>query len=216
MAKKGAREPPSHEMDRVDLGFGGLSASIGDHIGHLYQTREEWRTLLVGFLAAGLQTPDNKCVYFTNGGETRREIEDGLAATGVDVASMVASGQLVLGEASPTPEEMRDRLNRALAEVPERFRLVRWGGDMTWSLGKVATSEVLMEWETMCNVIEAPQAVFLCQYDLHRFVGSVIIDALRSHPLSIIGSTIHQNQYYQDPETFLTEIRSRPSTPLAH
>ncbi len=66
MAKKDAREPPSHEMDRVDLGFGDLSASIGDHIGHLYQTREEWRTLLVGFLAAGLQTPDNKCVYFTN------------------------------------------------------------------------------------------------------------------------------------------------------
>ncbi len=216
MAKNGVREPPAHGMDRVDLGFGGLSVSIGDHIGHLYETREEWKTLLVGFLAAGLQTPDNKCVYFTNGGEARGEIEDGLADAGVDVASMMASGQLVLGEASPTPEEMRGRLNRVLAEVPERFRLVRWGGDMTSTLGKVATSETLMEWETMCNVIESPQAVFLCQYDLHRFAGSVIIDALKSHPLSIVGSTIHQNQYYQDPETFLAEIRSRPSTPLTH
>ncbi len=216
MAKNDARKCPSRGTDRVDLGFGGLSASIGDHIGHLYQTREEWRTLLLGFLAAGLQTRDNKCVYFTNGGETRQEIEDGLADAGVDVATMKASGQLVLGEASPTPEEMKDRLNQALAEVPGRFRLVRWGGDMTWTLGKVATSETLMEWETMCNVIESPQAVFLCQYDLHRFVGSVIIDALRSHPLSIVGSTIHQNQYYQDPETFLAEIRSRPSTALTH
>ncbi len=216
MAMNDVRKPPSHGMDRVDLGFGDLSASIGDHIGHLYQTREEWRTLLVGFLAAGLQTSDNKCVYFTNGDDTRQKIEDGLAEAGVDVASMMASGQLVLGEASPTPEEMKDRLNQALAEVPGRFRLVRWGGDMTWTLGKVATSEALMEWETMCNVIESPQAVFLCQYDLHRFVGSVIIDALKSHPLSIVGSTIHQNQYYQDPETFLAEIRSRPSTPLTH
>ena len=209
-------EPSSRGTDRVDLGFGGLSVSIGDHIGHLYQTREEWKTLLVGFLAAGLKTRDNKCVYFTNGGDTRGEVEDGLADSGVDVAATMASGQLVLGEASPSPEEMRDRLTRVLAEVPERFRLVRWGGDMTWTLGKVATTETLMEWETMCNVIESPQAVFLCQYDLHRFVGSVIIDALKSHPLSIVGSTIHENQYYQDPETFLAEIRSRPSTPLTH
>lgn len=213
MAKNVVREPPAHRMDRVDLGFGGLSASIGDHIGHFYETREEWRALLIGFLTAGLQTPDNKCVYFTNGAETRGEIEDGLADSGVDVASVMASGQLVLGEASTTSEEMRDRLNQALAEVPDRFRLVRWGGDMTWTLGKVATSETLMEWETMCNVIKSPQAVFLCQYDLHRFVGSVIIDALKSHPLSIVGSTIHQNQYYQDPETFLAEIRSRTPTP---
>ena len=144
MAMNDVRKPPSHGMDRVDLGFGGLSASIGDHIGHLYQTQEEWRTLLVGFLAAGLQTSDNKCVYFTNGDDTRQKIEDGLAEAGVDVASMMASGQLVLGEASPTPQEMKDRLNQVLAEVPGRFRLVRWGGDMTWTLGKVATSEALI------------------------------------------------------------------------
>ena len=85
---------------------------------------------------------------------------------------------------------------------------------MTWSFRQMADSETLKEWETMCNVVHSPQAVFLCQYDLRRFVGSVIIDALKSHPLSIIGNAVLQNPYYLDPEDFLREIRNRPSTEL--
>ncbi len=48
---------------KVPLGFGNLNATIGDHIGHFYETREEWKKSIVSFLVTGLEAGD-KCVYF--------------------------------------------------------------------------------------------------------------------------------------------------------
>ena len=69
-----------------------------------------------------------------------------------------------------------------------------------------------MEWETHCNVIESPRAVFLCQYDLTPFRGDVVMDALKTHPLCVVSNVIHQNPYYEKPEVFLDELRHRDST----
>ena len=198
---------------RVDLGFAGLTAAVGDHIGHYYQSESEAQALVVGFLAAGLQTGEDKCVYLCDE-ETQERIVGALTEQGFDVAGALANGQLTMDTGRPSPEDLKQRLHDVLAEVPQRYRLVRWVGDMTWSFGQMVDSETLMEWETMCNVVHSPQAVFLCQYDLHRFIGSVIIDALKSHPLSIVGKAVLQNPYFLDPQDFLSEIRNRPSTKL--
>ena len=45
------------------MGFGNLNATIPDHIGHFYETREEWKKSIVAFLVTGLEAGDN-CVYF--------------------------------------------------------------------------------------------------------------------------------------------------------
>ncbi len=111
-------------------------------------------------------------------------------------------------------EEMRHLLARSIEEVPKSFSFLRWVGDMTWSCKKMATSETLMQWESACNIVPDAPAVFLCQYELSQFSGDVVIDALKTHPLTIIGSIIHQNPYYEDPEVFLDQIRNRAATPL--
>ena len=69
-----------------------------------------------------------------------------------------------------------------------------------------------MEWESACNVVEDAPVVFLCQYELSQFQGNVVVDALKTHPLCIMGSTIHRNPYYEDPEAFLDHIRRRVAT----
>ncbi len=201
------------ETGPVPIGFGGLSASVGDHIGHFYQTGEERTDLVVSFLRAGLEAGE-KCMYFMNPGP-RQELEDGLAGAGIPVKAVMDSGQLIVDEGADNPEAMQDALGSALAEIPERFALLRWGGDMTWSLGKLPTTEMLMEWETHCNVIENPRAVFLCQYDLTAFRGNVVMDALKTHPLCVVSNAIHQNPYYEKPEVFLDELRRRAPTALA-
>ncbi len=199
----------------VSLGFGDLYAAAGDHIGHFYQTREEWKELLVPFIRTGLKAGE-KCVYVISPGSGRQELKEALAVTGVDVDSALTSGQLMLDEGKREPEEMQEALDRALAEIPVKFPLLRWGGDMTWSLEKVPTTEKLMEWETHCNVIENPRAVFLCQYDLTAFAGNVVMDALRTHPLCVVSNVIHQNPYFEEPEVFLERLRCQASaTPLA-
>lgn len=213
MANHGHNHPQSTAKE-IDLGFGGLSAATGDHIGHYYQSEEEAVPVVAGFLAEGLQGGKDKCVYICDD-EARQRIVEVLTQRDVDVKAVLASGQLILDPGRPSPDDMKSRLHDVLAEIPENYRLVRWVGDMTWSFEQMADSETLMEWETMCNVVDSPQAVFLCQYDLRRFIGSVIIDALKSHPLSIIGKTVHQNPYYLEPQDFLLEIRNRPATQLA-
>ena len=104
---------------------------------------------------------------------------------------------------------MQEALSRALSEIPSRYPFLRWGGDMTWSFKKIPDTDTLMEWESMCNVIEDPQAVFLCQYDLKRFMGNVVVDAMKTHPLCIVGKAIHKNPYYEEPAVFLEDLRSR-------
>ncbi len=110
---------------------------------------------------------------------------------------------------------MQDTLGQALGEIGTRFPLLRWGGDMTWCLKKLPTTEKLMEWESHCNTIEQPPAVFLCQYELTAFLGSVVMDALKTHPLCVVSNAIHRNPYYQEPEAFLEHLRRRKPTPLA-
>ncbi len=199
---------------RVSLGFGDLYGSPGDHIGHFYETKEECKEVLVSFLKAGLEEGE-KCVYFISPDPWRQQMEKALADGGVNVEAAFESGQLVLDPGKSDPEEMQDALRSALADVPGRFPLLRWGGDMTWSLGKIPTSEKLMEWETHCNMVEEPPAVFLCQYDLTAFSGNVVMDALKTHPLCVVSNVIHQNPYYENPEVFLDELRGREPTALA-
>ena len=45
---------------RISLGFGDLQASVGDHIGHFYQTFAECKEILIPFLCEGLKAGD-KC-----------------------------------------------------------------------------------------------------------------------------------------------------------
>ena len=180
--------------DRVEIGFAGLTADGGDRIGHYYQNEAEAQALAAGFLATSLQTHTEKCIYFCE--DTNREsVIHELTERGIDVEQAVTSGQLTMRSDRPSPGELQRLLHDTLVDVPARFRLLRWVGDMSWSFDHTTDSDTLMQWAI---VMHAPQAVFLCQYDLRRLTGSVMIDALKMYPLSIVGNTVHQNPYYQD------------------
>jgi len=106
----------SGRQDQVSLGFGNLYASMGDHIGHFYQTRAEWKDLMVSFLKAGLEAGE-KCVYLTRPGPARQEFQGALADAGVNVERAVVSGQLLVDEGRNDPKDMQEALGNALAEI---------------------------------------------------------------------------------------------------
>ena len=205
---------PEGKKDRVSLGFGNLYASTGDHIGHFYQAGGEEEAVLVSFLQTGLEAGE-KCVCLIGDGSKRQGLQNALTAAGIDLERVVKSGQLFVGAGMSEPQQLRDMLGEILAQIPGQYPMLRWAGVMSWALKKIATTEKLMEWETHCNVVENPPAVFLCQYELTTFPGNVVIDALRTHPISIISNVLHQNQYYQSPEKYLKELALRDSTTLA-
>ncbi|MCI0428089.1 MAG: MEDS domain-containing protein [Nitrospiraceae bacterium] len=197
--------------DRVALGFGNLHASPGDHIGHFYQTREEWGEVVIPYVRAGLEAGE-KCVYLIPSEIERQVLLKALAAAGLHAERALATGQLVLDEGTHDPQALQDFLHRAISEIPEKYPFLRWGGDMTWSLKKLPTSESLMTWETHCNTADNPPAVFLCQYELKVFAGNVVMDALHTHPLCLVGNVIHRNPFYEKPDAFLHKLARRRAT----
>ena len=196
------------EPERIHLGFGDLYASTGDHIAHFYQDRDEWKNVLIPFLKMGLEAGE-KCLCLVQPGDATQELIGAMRAAGVDMQQACASGQLVLDEGRNSPQEMQAFLQTALTDIPGEYPLLRWGADMTWSLPKIPTSHSLMEWETHCNTIGSVPAVFLCQYDLTQFMGSVVMDAFKTHPLCVISNVIHRNPYFVEPSIFLEELQSR-------
>ncbi len=198
----------------VPLGFGDLHASAGDHIGHFYQTNEEEKIVLISFLKTGIEAGD-KCVCLMSAGSEHLELREALVDAGIDVERALASGQLTLSEGKSQPEDLQAMLTEAMLDIPSKYPLLRWVGIMSWALKKVPTTEKLMEWESHCNCVKDPAAIFLCQYELHMFRGNVVMDAMKTHPICIISGVIHQNPYYQKPEEYLEELRHRDSTLLA-
>ncbi len=203
---------PQSTGERVFLGLRGLYSAVGDHIGHFYLERAERTELLVPFLKAGLDEGD-KCVLLVSPDPGWLDVREALEGLGSDVKAALESGQLVVDSGKETLNDQREALAEAISDTRRQFHLLRWVGDVTWTLGRMPTTEELMKWETACNVIDNPPGVFLCQYDLKAFPGNVVFDALKTHPLCIIRDTVHRNPFYEDPGQYLEELQRRGGSP---
>ena len=84
-------------------------------------------------------------------------------------------------------------------------------GHMEWALLGLPGVDDLIEYETRVNyVIPKYEGPVICTYDLTKFGASVVIDALRTHPLVIIGGLLQENPFFVSPGQLLLEIRERP------
>jgi hypothetical protein len=73
--------------------------------------------------------------------------------------------------------------------------------------------EDLIEFETHVNhVVPKYDDVVICAYDLSKFGANVVMDALRTHPVVIIGGLLQENPFFVPPDQFLLEIREQRSS----
>jgi len=85
-------------------------------------------------------------------------------------------------------------------------------GHMEWALLDLPGVGDLIEYETRVNyVIPKYEGPVICTYDLTKFGASVVIDALRTHPLVIIGGLLQENPFFVSPDQLLLEIQERRS-----
>jgi hypothetical protein len=83
---------------------------------------------------------------------------------------------------------------------------------MEWALVDLPGVEDLIEFETRVNyVVPKYDDTVICAYDLSKFPASVVMDALRTHPVVLIGGLLQENPFFVPPEQFLNEIRDRRS-----
>ena len=192
---------------KVFFGLTNVFVDKGAHIAHFFRGDQERLNILAPFLQAGLESGD-QCILVAEAAASPI-ILDSLKELGVEIESVLASGQLLVSDGSPSVDEMSAMFEDVITRSKSAGReVIRIGGDMTWALGKLPTTEKLLEWEAFYDKFVGPRANFvaLCQYDHSRFGGSAIMCALQTHPLSIIGNIVQENPFYRDPSEVLQEL----------
>ncbi len=92
------------------------------------------------------------------------------------------------------------------------YAQTRFLAQMEWALVDLPGVGDLIEFETRVNyVVPKYDDIVICAYDLSKFGASVVMDALRTHPVVIVGGLLQENPFFVPPDQFLLEIRERRS-----
>jgi hypothetical protein len=86
----------------------------------------------------------------------------------------------------------------------------RFMTQMEWALGRRWNPVDLFEFETRLNyVVPKYEDWVICSYNLIEFGASMMIDALRTHPVVIIGGLFQENPFFVPPDQLLLEIQEQ-------
>ncbi|MEE9353978.1 MAG: MEDS domain-containing protein [Methylococcaceae bacterium] len=202
--------------NHVHLKFVDASIPEGSHICWIFDNQKEPATLLPKFFKGGLD--DNEMIWWFLGQIGAEAYETELENMGVDVPTCKESKQLrfspmlddVWDDDKLIPEKVVDRWRGVHEQaIASGYRSVRGGGDMGWLVkyGKETIQRVI-EFESRFNTLTTTHPITaICLYNASLFDGATILDALRTHPMTLIRGQIMKNPYYIEPEEFLSMKR---------
>ncbi|MES1205389.1 MAG: MEDS domain-containing protein [Pseudomonadota bacterium] len=97
------------------------------------------------------------------------------------------------------------RDNAAAGHPP--MRLV---GQMGWVFASPPGIEQLVAYEADVNeILNRGRTPTVCVYDVRRLSGSLVMDLLRAHPLTVMNGVLHENPFYTPAAEMLAELRRR-------
>jgi hypothetical protein len=190
------------------------------HVCAFFRDSDDENRALIPFIKAGLAAGEK--IVHTIDPERRAAQLSRFAAAGIDFSAANSHGQFDLHAWTDT--HLRDggfdpdttlalftqmRLNAALHGFP----LTRFITHMDWAFGDDAILTDLLVYEARANELRSAQPgsnhPVICAYDLTKFSGEFIVDVMRTHPLTLIDGTLHENPYFVPPEEFIRELRNR-------
>ena len=185
-----------------------LNLRSGDHLCLFYEKDPaEQMPALVPFIQDGLSR-DEQFVYIADD-QTVGELEDRLRQSGINVGKECDRGALKLwtrrdwrqpGDLSSEKKSLQvlDVINEASRSG---FKGTRFAVEMTWAMGPDISADELEHWEATINTIFVPgfSGRMACQYNCSRLGAEVLLAALHTHPLAILGDHVYPNVFYQAP-----------------
>ena len=176
--------------DGIPLGFGGVSAAVGDHIAHFFRGDEQRFSVLGPYIETGLRRGD-RCVFISRPA-VGEQLCEWLSARDVDVAGARSADRLILDPGRDTEDDMKrlaDRIDTEARDEDEPF--VRWSGDGEWALEQdITVCEMLRREALYDKHLTNWRLLSLCPFDLTVFESDVIMDALRTHPYCVMGDVV--------------------------
>ena len=187
------------------------------HVCAFFSSDEEEYRVLLPFIKDGFESGD-KAVHVINP-EQRQEHLQRLATAGIDAGVHQQSGQLEIH--NNTEAYLRDGCfdqNRMLEAFEKMaidnaaggFRISRIVCRMDWVSDDQSRIDNVIEFESHVNNLwRRRDDAVICTYHLGKFGGDAVIDIMRTHPMVIIGGTLHHNPFFAPPEEFVSEYRER-------
>lgn len=207
------------ETDAHPPPFSGGSLGQHRHICAFFNGIDEQHRVLHSFIKDGFEQGD-KAFHLVDP-ERREDHLRRLVDAGVDVQGAMRIGQLEVRpwNEGPLHGERFDQdtwlalFEQVLQSGPAAgYAQTRFLAHMEWALADLPGVEDLIEFETRVNhVVPKYDDTVICAYDLTKFGASVVIHALRTHPVVIIGGLLQENPFFVPPDQMLLEIRERQS-----
>jgi excisionase family DNA binding protein len=153
----------------------------GDHLCGFFSSDLGLVTLAVPFIFDGLQ--EGSMVYVAASKRSNNSIRGYLKEKRPSLERDITAGKLLFSEyRKGPPAQIKDfevHLNKAAAAGSQSFRVF---GD-AWQLRRKLTAEKFAEYEATYDQVIARRypVVTLCAYDVRRFPGIGVLDALKAH-----------------------------------
>jgi hypothetical protein len=189
------------------------------HICAFFNSCDEEHRVLGSFIKEGFDKGD-KAFHLVNP-VLREDHLRRLVEAGVDVQKAIGTGQLEVRPWQDAPlkggrfdqDSWLISFEKVLQSGPASgYPQTRFLAHMEWALVDLPGVEDLIEFETRVNyVVPKYDDIVICAYDLSKFSASVVMDALRTHPVVIIGGILQENPFFVPPDQFLLELREQRS-----
>lgn len=189
-------------MERFRYHKDALSLPQRTHVCLIYNTEQERRTSVSQFVKSAL-TKHDRFLYVTD--TTTASVLAWLKPS--DTSEPDNSEQFVIDVAkqvycpcgSFVPTEMLGKLEAFNhASMNQGYRGFSGTGEMAWATRGWPGSEHLIDYESQLNELVVKHSLtLLCQYDMNRFDGGIILDVLRVHPKVLVSGQVLENPFYK-------------------
>jgi hypothetical protein len=160
---------------------GSTMLTPGDHLSGFYGSDLGLATLSVRFILDGLQ--EGSMVYVVASARSNKRIIGYLKEKRPSLQRDISAGRLLFCDYQKGPraqiKDFETQLNKAAAEGAQSFRVFV----DTWEMRKKVSAEKFAEYEAIYDQYIARRypVVTLCAYDVRRFSGVDVLDALKAH-----------------------------------
>jgi hypothetical protein len=207
------------ETDDRSLEVAGSTLGQHRHVCAFFNSIDEQHRVLRSFIKDGFEQGD-KAFHLVDP-ERREDHLTRLAEAGINVEEAMGSGQLEVRPWQDGPlrggrfdkDAWLASFEQVLQSGPAAgYAQTRFLAHMEWALADLPGVEDLIEFETRVNhVVPKYDDTVICAYDLAKFGASVVIYALRTHPVVIVGGLLQENPFFVPPDQLLLELRERES-----
>jgi hypothetical protein len=188
------------------------------HVCAFFNSRDEEYATLAPFFREAIDEGE-KNLHIVNP-EKLQDHRNRLAAEGIDVAKCESCGQLELltwSQAYLSDNNIfnKDQMLQTVQQMSTiahdaGYKRLRIMGNMDWIFTGFEEMPDLIAYEAEVNeILTRNRQPAICVYDLTKISAPVMLDLLRTHPLTLIGDVLKENPFYLPPSQMLQEIRAQ-------